>query len=332
MRFKTPKFWYKRANTLGSILLIPLSLLYRAGHYIKLKTTKQHSAQLPVICIGNVTIGGSGKTPVCLALSNLLTKNNICTTPFFLTRGYGGSETGPRRIEDHDTVHSVGDEPLLLATHSNTMLSVNRPLGAKKAHDLGADIIIMDDGLQNLSLKKDITFLVIDGTRGLGNQQTLPAGPMREPFSMALKRSDAIIIIGKDVHNLKNRIPSHIPIFSAHIHPSNTGKLSLENKKFIAFAGIGLPEKFYTTLKENEVSILKTHDFPDHHLYKKQEIISLLKHTKKQDARLITTQKDYIRLPKDLQKQIYMYKITLKWDDESALLRFIKEKLKNTQA
>lgn len=334
---KTPKFWYPKTvdapkqHSLATNLLSPLSKLYQIAHRIKLSCTKTTHSPLPVICMGNVTVGGSGKTPACIAIQKLIKKNTLFSNPYFLTRGYGGSDPGPRRITDHDTVQKVGDEPLLLATFSNTIVSLNRPLGAKKAYDLGADLIIMDDGLQNKSLHKNISFMVLDGTLGLGNQKTLPAGPLREPLSMALKRSDAIIIIGEDTYGLKSTIMTssnaNIPIFEAKIIPDKTTSIPM-NKPYIAFAGLGTPDKFFKTLRSNGLAVIETKSFADHYLYRENDITPLIKLAEKNNARLITTEKDYVRLPKALKENVYKYPVTLQWRSESSLVKFIAEKTK----
>lgn len=333
-QFKTPRFWYTKAEnatmTQSTLitLLSPLAKLYQIGHNLNLKKTTPQKAALPVICVGNITAGGSGKTPTCIALYELIRKHELCTNPYFLTRGYGGNEPGPRRIEGHDTVHEVGDEPLLLANHSNTIISRNRYEGAKKARDLGADIIIMDDGLQNPGLIKDLSFLVIDGTLGLGNQKTLPAGPLREPLAQTLKRTHAVIIIGKDTYNAHALIPDQIPVFTGHITASITTNDSLPNTPYIAFAGIGLPQKFYATLRNNNLDLRKTFDFPDHYTYTEKDLKTLMEMAEKTNTTLITTEKDHVRLPKVFKKNVYMYPVTLKWDNESTLLRWLIEKIK----
>ena len=338
MILKTPKFWYTKTQDVKreclhscafSCLLKPASMLYQLGHRLNQRFTKTHTVPLPVICVGNVTAGGSGKTPVCISLSSLVKKSGLFSSPYFLTRGYGGNEHGPKRIEDHDTVHQVGDEALLLASRSNTIISKNRVEGAKKAHDLGADVIIMDDGLQNMSLNKTLSFIVIDGTVGLGNQKTLPAGPLREPFSTALNHSDAVIIIGEDTYKTSQLIPSDKSIFTANIHPDINISSIPADKPYIAFAGLGIPEKFYKTLHNDELEVIETHNFPDHYPYTENDILPLLEKAKPLGASLITTEKDYVRLPKALKKQVYMYPVTLKWNDESALIRFIAEKIEN---
>jgi tetraacyldisaccharide 4'-kinase len=337
MPLKTPKFWYEKSTDAQKqcikkcvlpCLLQPLSLLYQLGHKTKLFITKTHKAPIPIICVGNVTTGGSGKTPVCIALCDLVNKYALFSNPYFLTRGYGGNDSGPRRIEDHDTAQNIGDEPLLLASHSDTMVSVNRPYGARKAHELGADLVIMDDGLQNSSLHKDLSFLVLDGTLGLGNKKTLPAGPLREPFTTALNRSDALVIIGEDTYGIRSLITVGIPIFEAHITPDLKKQALPNTGSYIAFAGLGTPNKFFNTLRTNGLELTDMIEFADHHLYTKTDIQRLLDRAKNSNANLITTEKDYVRLPKEMQKQVYMYPITLKWNDESALVHFIAEKIK----
>lgn len=337
MPLKTPKFWYKKpANAhepcfvicVLTLLLQPFSILYQLIHRAKLLLTKTHRAPLPIICVGNVTTGGSGKTPVCISLCNLVNKYALFSDPYFLTRGYGGNDPGPRRIKAHDTVQKVGDEPLLLASHSNTIISVNRPYGAKKAYELGSDLVIMDDGLQNLSLHKNLSFLVLDGELGLGNKKTLPAGPLRETLTEALKHSDAVIIIGDDTYGLKALITKDIPIFEANVVPNLEKQTIPANSSYIAFAGLGTPEKFFNTLHANGLKLTSTVEFADHHLYTTKDIEHLLGRTKIEGSKLITTEKDHVRLPKEMQKQVYMYPITLHWNDESALVHFIAEKIK----
>lgn len=331
MALKTPDFWYKKTKSKTTLpfaqaLLSPMSSLYQCGHKLKLSLFHTRKADIPVFCIGNITMGGSGKTPTCIAINELVKKHKLFSTPYFLTRGYGGTEPGPRRIEEHDTPSQVGDEPLLLASHSKTMVSKDRYHGAKKAQELGADCIIMDDGMQNLSLKKDISFLVIDGNVGLGNKKTFPAGPLREPLGFALKRTDAVIIIGDDLHNISSQIPSNTPIFGAHIEVFENSKLN-KNHDYIAFAGLGIPDKFFRTLSENNYNVVDTYSFADHHKYTEEDILPILEHAQSSYARLITTEKDYVRLPKDLQNHIYMLPIKLTWNDEPSIYEFIKDRI-----
>jgi len=331
MPIKTPDFWYKKKDSVSSsikeISLFPLSVAYQIGHRFNLLTTKTKAVDNPVICIGNLTAGGSGKTPTSIAINDLIVKNNIAKSPYFLTRGYGGNEPNARRITDQDSPIEVGDEALLLVRHSNTIVSRDRYKGALLAHNLGADLIIMDDGLQNQTLNKDISFLVIDGSLALGNGKTIPSGPLRESLNFALKRIDGVIIIGDDTHNIEEKLPSNIPVFSGKI---TVIKESMPDKSkiYIAFCGLANPDKFYTTLKENCYEILEYMSFPDHHVFTKTEIERVNKAAEKHKAVIITTEKDAVRLPKTFRNDINILSIKLKFTNEDKLIDFIKDKLK----
>lgn len=322
MPFKTPRFWYPLQNqrSLLSALLSPLSLLYYAGHKINIARKTTQSVPIPVICVGNVTSGGNGKTPTCIALLQLLRKNNIVHNPFFLTRGYGGKSGSPRVIQKNDTASCVGDEPIILSSHSKTITSVNRYDGADLAHQNGADCIIMDDGFQNPSLAKDISFIVIDGKTGFGNEHMIPAGPLREPIAEAIARSDAVIIIGTDMHDLSSKIPAKTPIFTASIsHCTSHDK----NKEYIGFAGLGHPEKFHNTLFENDYKVLNFHSFADHHPYTPHDMKKMIHEAQKKDATLITTEKDYVRIPEQFRKNIDVLKIELRFHQPHDVSEFL---------
>ncbi len=328
MPARPPKFWY-RDNLSSSApiiekILSPVSKIYQCVHRLNMHSGKTRKVSIPVICVGNVTVGGSGKTPVVIALKTLITKHNLFKNPYFLSRGYGGSQTTTARcITGHEDARDTGDEPLLLAYHSKTITSVNRHEGAKLAQSLGADCIIMDDGLQNFDLFKDISFLVIDGKAGFGNQKTLPAGPLREPVKTALKRANAAIIIGKDHNNVQAIIANQCPTFSAHIEPSNLNDIDL-SQSYIGFAGLGHPKKFHETLQKYNINTLNFHEFPDHHPYSQKEITRLLEEAKRKNATPITTEKDYQRIPEQYRKSIKYLAIKLVWDNEENILNFLK--------
>jgi len=328
MPFKTPSFWYRDQNTPAGWLeklLSPLSALYAIGYAIDQSTNTETKSDIPVICIGNILAGGSGKTPTALALFDLVREKDIAKTPFFLTRGYGGSEKGPLLVKDTHDAKRTGDEPLLLQRKGPVIVSQDRPAGAALAQESGADIILMDDGFQNKSLHKDLSFLVIDGQAGLGNEKFLPAGPLREPLPEALARSDAVILIGPDHHDLLARIPSNTPIFHAHIAAKFSGN---ENASYIGFAGLGRPEKFKKTLQNLGLRVNSFHEFGDHHPYTPEEIDTLLREAAQNNAALITTEKDHVRLPEEYKNQIQTLPITLEWGNEQAIVSFLKERLK----
>ncbi len=326
---KTPEFWYRSADTKPTCrekILYPAAAAYQIGHRANLALTKTQAANIPVICIGNLTAGGSGKTPICLAIHKIIQQQQLFHSPFFLTRGYGGTATQPKRIEDHDDASTVGDEPLILSSHCNTIISKNRHSGACYADELGADCVIMDDGLQNLSLKKDLTFLVINGEMGFGNNKTIPAGPLREPLQNALTRTDAIILIGEDKRNTLRPIEGKKPVFKCDIAiPEN--KAPDKDKEYVAFCGLGYPDKFFNTLQTQGYKILSSHPYPDHHLYNEADLAFLTGLAKESNTQLITTEKDYVKIPKPYRSMVSMLPIEIVWKDESAITAFLKNTL-----
>lgn len=327
MPIKTPKFWYRNPASPTPIIeriMQPLSMIYKFGHNLNLNSKTTRNAPIPVICIGNITAGGSGKTPAIIALHHLIIKHKIWNTPYFLSRGYGGSQNAAQCISVHDDPSEVGDEPLLLAKHSKTITCVNRYDGAMLAHELGADCILMDDGFQNYGLHKDLSIIVINGKSGLGNKKLLPAGPLREPIDAAISRAQAIIIIGTDETNIEELIPENIPIFKAHINALNTGNFD-KDAQYIGFAGLAQPQKFHDTLLQNNFKITAFHDFADHHPYCAKELENLIEEAKNNNAKLITTEKDCMRIAEKYRKYIDILPIELVWEDEAAILDLLQK-------
>ena len=220
------------------------------------------------------------------------------------------------------TPQQVGDEPLLLARQVPTVVSPDRYLGAQIAENAGADIIIMDDGFQNPKLHKDLSFLVFDGGFGYGNGWCIPAGPLRESLSAGLKRADAIIIIGEDKHNLASKF--NLPVFQGNIVPTTP---EFEERKAIAFAGIGRPEKFYQSLRELNFELVETIDFPDHHYYSEPELNELITKAQEKSCILVTTAKDMVKIPTALRPKFKVLEIEVKWNNETELANFINQKL-----
>lgn len=325
---RAPSFWYrtKREDTPAlEKMLNPFSALYGLGHFINLKTTKKRSVKIPVICVGNIIAGGSGKTPALQSIHRLIEKHNLAKNPCFLSRGYGGMEIGPLKIDTQkNNALEVGDEPLLLARQCPTIISRIRYKGGEYAQELGHDIILMDDGMQNLSLHKDLTFLVINGSQGLGNGKLIPAGPLRETLDVGLRRANAVLFIGEDQRGIKEKIPSDVPVFEGKIVPKFTGNTS---KTYYGFAGIGHPDKFLRTLEKNNIKLCGFKSFPDHHPYSDQDINTLYERAARHNADLITTEKDHLRLSQKNQKKITAYPIAIEWNDEEKLAEFIKNAL-----
>jgi tetraacyldisaccharide 4'-kinase len=251
---------------------------------------------VPVICIGNLTAGGTGKTPIALTLAERLIRAGEAV--HFLTRGYGGSEHGPLRVDlTRDTAANVGDEPLLLAAIAPTWVAADRAEGAAAAARAGAGLIIMDDGFQNPSLFKDFSLLVVDAHAGLGNARLIPAGPLRERASDALARASAVMIVGHghaaDRFTARAR-NSALPVFRAILRAKNPP--DLDGKAVLAFSGIGRPGKFYATLRELHAVLVNVQDFPDHHMFSEADAQRLLVRARDLNAMLVTTEKDHARL------------------------------------
>ena len=316
---KTPKYW--QSNSLISKLLQPVGWIYGALTQLRLKIYQTPKASVPVVCVGNITAGGTGKTPVAISLAKILETEMF--HPFFVTRGYGGKlQNVVVNLKKH-SAQEVGDEPLLLAKQAPVVVNANRYEGAKLAIKEGADIIIMDDGFQNPSLHKDLSFLVFDGNYGIGNGKIIPAGPLRETLSDGIKRADALIILGSDKHHLAER--TKLPVFFAHTEPMQT---TISHQRIVAFAGIGHPQKFYHTLSMQGFEVVKTIDFPDHHFYGKDELENIIKIAQQLNAEIYTTGKDFVKIPLSMHKYINVLEIAVVWDEPEKLTTFINEKIK----
>lgn len=312
---KTPKHWQTK-NIIALSLFLP-SCLYALATWLRIKFTTPKKVKVPVICIGNLTAGGTGKTPVSISIAKILKQAG--RNPYFISRGYGGHLSD---VEVDVNLHSpieVGDEPLLLAQEAPVIVNHKRYEGAKKAIESGADIIIMDDGFQNPSLYKDKSFLVIDGNIGLGNMLPIPAGPMREFFSQGKKRAHAVIILGEDKTNIADKF-SDLRVFYGDIVEQEP---QIENKNIVAFAGIGRPQKFYDSLKKCGLNIVKTFDFPDHHLYKNDDIQKIIETAENLGASVFTTSKDFVKIPFIYKNKVNVLNIEIKWKDINKLKKFI---------
>lgn len=312
---KTPKHW--QTDNLLAKALFPLGCLYAFATFLRIKYIKPKKVKVPVICIGNLTAGGSGKTPVASSIASILKRVN--KNPFFVTRGYKGKLFDVIVDKKIHTAVDVGDEPLILADAAPVVVNYNRYEGAKKACDNGADIIIMDDGFQNPKLFKNKSLLVIDGSVGMGNLMPIPAGPMREFLHQGLKRADAIVLLGDDKTNILSKI-QNIPVFKGHVKPLLP---KAQKKQAIAFAGIGRPEKFYQSLKNCGINLVKTFDFEDHHFYTPDELNNILTEAKNIDADIFTTSKDMVKIPLNMQKHFKVLEITISWQDEPSLKHFL---------
>lgn len=326
MPLKTPKFWYRdnsRPAPFWECFLAPLSKAYNAAHRWNQNSKTPYTSCVPVICVGNAVAGGSGKTPTAIAIQELLQHEKPNT--FFLTRGYKGAIKQTTLVDF--ALHSaeqVGDETMILARHASTIKSIHRPDGLKLAEVQNADLVIMDDGLQNNSVSKTISFCVIDGETGFGNGKTIPAGPLREELSAILSKIDGLILIGEDKTGIKVQLETQKPVFGAKIE----AKASKNTQKVVAFAGLGRPEKFKSTLETLGYEVAGWHEFPDHHPYSDHDLYLLRHEAERIGARLITTEKDAARIsdPETLEL-LDILPIKVVFDDELALKSFIMEHL-----
>ena len=290
MPIKTPHFWTELSWQ--SVILFPVSYIWRFGHYAQQKILNTKETEIPVICVGNLTVGGSGKTPVVITLCRFL--SGIGKSTSILTRGFGGKEKGPIFVSTnlHQSL-DVGDEPLMMAHSLDVCVSRNRPLGANHILDKKKyDCIVMDDGLQNPTLKKDLNIAVFDGKFGIGNGFLLPAGPMRQKLEVGIQNIDLVIFNGKDETGLGQKIPPHIPIFTGELQPDEEIVEKMKNRRVYGFAGIGNPSRFFKTLNNIGADLVGEAHFADHHPYTDADLTQLYEEAMQSGAELVTTQKD----------------------------------------
>ena len=280
-------------------------------------TRQGQKIALPVICCGNATAGGAGKTTVALDLGERLKARGLAA--HFLLRGYGGKLKGPARVDlaTHDS-RAVGDEALLLAAIAPTWVSADRAAGGAAAQAAEAQAIIMDDGLQNPTLEKTLSLLIIDGSYGFGNGRVIPAGPLREPVFAAAARCQAAVLIGEDETGALAQLPAGLPVLRARLVPGPEAA-SLAGKPVVAFCGIANPRKFFATLQEAGAVLAARHPFADHYPFDDQEIRDLLAEAEKLRATPVTTSKDIVRIPPALRTGIQVVSIALAWDDPAAI-------------
>ncbi|MDD2839674.1 MAG: tetraacyldisaccharide 4'-kinase [Rickettsiales bacterium] len=319
---KTPKFW-KDENVI-SFVLYPLSIVYGFFRKLHVLLSREYRAKnLKIICIGNLTAGGSGKTPVALKVGEVLKahKKKIA----FLSKGYKGKIKDFTKVDNKVHLYSdVGDEPLLLSKISDTFVCKNRKQAIKiLSKDYKYDIIIMDDGFQNPTIFKDKNIVVIDGEYGLGNKELLPSGPLREKIVDSIKRINFVIMIGQDKQHLEESFMNNgIKVSRACIKEKNISK---NNKTYIAFCGLGRCEKFFKSLKNAEYNVVKEISFEDHHIYTNEELDKIILEAQKENSKIITTSKDWIKLPQEYKEKIEVLEIGIEFYDNDEFVELILE-------
>ena len=325
----TPEFWYKKdlISKFKTLLLLPFSIIWILLSLIKKNFAKRYKSHLKVICIGNLSIGGTGKTPFSIQTYKIL--EILGYKPVFLTRGYRGLTKGPILVNKSHNHKDVGDEALLLSKVGTTIVSSNRCIGAKYIENLkkNYDVIIMDDGLQNYQLEQDIKLLLIDKKLLFGNGYCIPAGPLRQTITQGLKKIDAIIFTGDgDIKDINLNFINNIQNFDTKLELKNTFKTKQNN--FLAFCALGNPIKFFNTLKKNNFKIVLTKSFPDHYEYKNKDINTLKEEADNRNLKLITTEKDYVKID-DKENEISVLPIEINFSkaDGNKFKSFLKEKI-----
>lgn len=315
---RAPDFWDAPPG-LAAGLLAPLGMAWGTAARLRRAVARPYRAPVPVVCVGNLVAGGSGKTPVVLSLIGLLAERAV--TAQVVTRGYGGRLAGPLWIdpERHDAA-AVGDEALLLAAHAPCWVARDRAAGIRAAAAAGAELVVLDDGFQNPGIDKDLSLLVIDAEYGFGNGRVIPAGPLREPVAAGLARAGAIVLVGDGEPPASVRAAG-CPILRADLRPLRAERFL--GARVVAFAGIGRPGKFFASLRGAGAELVAAHPFPDHHRFDDTELAQLRRAAERAGARLVTTAKDWVRLPEAARAGIDILEVEIRWRDPAGATQLI---------
>ena len=307
MKFLKPKFWDKKQISLFSILLFPIALLIKLLIFFKRFFTKNHRCSIPVICVGNIYLGGTGKTPLCIELFSILKSLN--RSPVIIRKKY----------------KSFQDEINLLKQIGPTYEGIKRINALKDAIQSKAEVAILDDGFQDFSINKNLSIVCFNEKQWIGNGLVIPSGPLREGL-IALKRAGCVMINGEKNTDIENRILSHnkeIKIFYSKYKAQNINEF--KNKKVTAFAGIGNPNNFFNLLRNNNIDILEEISFPDHYEYLDKELENLIYKAKENHTILLTTEKDYFRINENYKKNINCLKIVVEIENRNQFIEEIKK-------
>ena len=330
---RAPSFWWREAG-LTAAMLAPVAAAYGAVAARRMRHGGR-DVGIPVVCLGNLTLGGAGKTPAALAVGRMLLASG--ERPFFLTRGYGGRLAGPLQVDAarHDA-GAVGDEPLLLARVAPTVVARDRVAGAEAARAGGAGVVVMDDGFHNPSLVKHLSILAVDGRRAIGNARVFPAGPLRAPLEVQFDRAHALLVIGdaSGARALTAEAQARgLSVFHGRLEPDAAALAALAGRQVLAFAGIGDPEKFFATLDAAGIAAPVRRGFGDHHRYGAAEAAALVGEAERRVLVLLTTEKDAARLAGDeaagaLAARARALPVTLVLDDAERFRTFVLDRLR----
>jgi len=307
MNFFKPKFWNKNKISFFAALLLPISLLIKLLSTLRRSLTKSNQSSIPIICVGNIYLGGTGKTPLCIEIFSILKKLNM--NPAFIRKQYDIFQ------DETDLQKNIGP------VYQNK----KRIEAVQEATQNNINVAILDDGFQDFSIKKNLSIICFNEKQWIGNGLTIPSGPLREDLS-ALKKADCVIINGKKNKEIENKIFSKngkIKIFYSRYKPENIEEF--QNKKIVAFAGIGNPENFFDLLINNKLNIIETIKFPDHHRYLEKELENLLNKVKDNNSILLTTEKDYFRIFENYKKNIKFLKIKIEIENKNQFIEEIKK-------
>ena len=307
MNFYKPKFWDKNQISFFSVLLFPVSLLIKVLSFFKRFLTKTNQSSIPIICVGNIYLGGTGKTPLCIEIFSIL--KNLNMNPVFVRKKYDSFQ------DEADLQKQVGP------VYQNN----KRIEAVKEALQNKANVAILDDGFQDFSINKNLSIVCFNKKQWVGNGLTIPSGPLREGLS-ALKRANCVVINGEKNIDIENKIFSknkEIKIFYAKYRAQNINEF--KNKKVIAFAGIGNPENFFNLLKDNKIDIVEKIKFPDHHKYSEETLENLINKAKENNTILLTTEKDYFRIDENYKQNINFLKIEVEIENRNQFIDEIKK-------